>query len=104
MTQKYTINPAPGYIIVEPVKSEEFNKSGLATVDDGREHVSTGKVLHVSKYAGTYENYTHQVSTNAKVGDIIAYIQYSEHPIRLNGEELHQVRFDKVTSTIKEAE
>lgn len=95
--------PQPGYLIVEPMPSEDFNKTELVILADEREHVSTGKVLAVSEYAGTYENFSHQVSTDITAGDVIAYIKYSEQPIKLNGVELHQVRFDKVVSKIEEA-
>lgn len=100
MTQ-YTAIPQPGYIIVEPIKSEEFNKTELATLDNDKEHASIGKVLSVGGVA-TFANYDDELDTNVKVGDVIAYIQYSESPIKLNGTELHQVRFDQVTSIIVE--
>lgn len=103
MTQRYTIVPQPGYIVVEPIKSEEFNQTELATLDNEREHISTGKVLAVSEYAGTYENYALQVSTDVVVGDIVGYIQYSESPLKINGEELHLVRFDRITAKIVES-
>lgn len=96
------MNPNPGYIVVEPIESEEFNKSELATVDDGREHVSTGRVIAVSKFAGVFENYGQQVPSDVEVGNTIAYIQYSEHPVRINSTEYHVVRFDKVIAKIDE--
>lgn len=98
----YKAVPQPGYLIVEPIPSDDLNKTELATLADEREHVSTGKVLAVSEYAGTYENFSHQLSTDVVVDDMIAYIKYSEQPIKLNGVELHQVRFDKVVSKIEE--
>lgn len=103
MTSKYTIIPQPGYIVIEPISADEFNTSELATLENEREHIATGKVLAVSEYAGTYENYALQVSTDVVVGDIVGYIQYSESPLKLNGEELHLVRFDRITAKIVES-
>lgn len=103
MTQTtYKIKPAAGYLVVEPISQDEYNKTELATLKNEREHVATGKVIAVSEFAGVYENYGFQFSTDCKVGDTISYIQYSEFPIKLNGQELHQIRFDKVTGTIVE--
>ena len=101
MTQ-YEIHPQAGYMVVEPLSQEELNKSELATVADEKERVSTGKVIAVSEFAGTYENFGFQFPTEVKKGDIIAYMQYSEHPVKVNGSEYHIVRFDKVTATITE--
>lgn len=97
----YKITPQPGYMVVEPIASDELNKTQVATVQE-REHVSTGKVVKVSKFAGTFENYGFQVATEVQEGDIVAYIQYSEYPVKVNGVEYHLVRFDKVTAVISE--
>lgn len=98
----YKLTPAPGYLVVEPIPSEKFNESKLATLANDKEHVSTGKVLAVSKYAGVFENYAKEVSTEATEGDLIAYISYTESPLKLNGKELHLLRFDRVTAIISE--
>ena len=102
MTQ-YKITPQPGYAVVRPISADDFNKTELATLENEREHISTGEVLAVSEYAGSYENFGFQVSTDVKEKDVIAYIQYSEHPVKINGEELHLVRWDKIIATIEES-
>ncbi len=98
----FKITPMPGYIVVEPISEDDLNKSELATLENEREHISTGKAIKVSKYAGTFENYGFQFASEVKEGDIIAYIQYSEHPLRVNGQEYHVVRFDKVIAVVSE--
>lgn len=98
----YKITPQPGYIVVEPISEDELNKSELATLENEREHISTGKAIKVSKFAGTFENYGFQFATEVNEGDIVAYIQYSEYPLKVNGQEYHLVRFDKVTAVISE--
>lgn len=98
----YKVTPMPGHIVVRPIPEDEFNKSELATLEDEREHISTGEAIKVSKFAGTFENYGFQFATEVNEGDVIAYTKYSEHPIKINGEELHVVRFDKVIATISE--
>lgn len=98
----FKITPQPGFMVVEPINSDELNKSAVATIANDREHVSTGKAIKVSKFAGTFENYGFQVPTEVQEGDIVAYIQYSEYPVKVNGIEYHLVRFDKVTAVISE--
>jgi len=103
MTQKkYKLIPEAGYAIIRPIASEDFNKTKLATLKDERERISTGEVIAISKFAGSYENFGFQYSTEVKVGDTVVYIQYSDYPIKLNNEDLHIVRWDKITATIKE--
>lgn len=99
----YTLVPQPGYAIVKPISADEFNKTELATLEDDIERIATGEIIAVSEFAGSFENFGFQISTDVKAGDTICYIQYSEHPVKLNGEELHIVRWDKITATIKES-
>lgn len=99
---QFKVVPDNGYMVIDPIKSKEFNVTELATVDDGKEHIATGEVIAVSDYAGLFENYAGPVPTNAKKGDTVAYIQYSEHPIKVNNKELHIVAFKNVIATIKE--
>lgn len=103
MTQ-YKIVPQPGYAVVRPIPSDDFNKTELATLENEREHITTGEVIAVSEYAGSYENFGFQISTDVKVGDTIAFIQYTEHPVKVNGEELNLVRWDKIIATIEETD
>lgn len=101
MTQ-YSIKPQAGYLVVEPISSDELNKSELATIENDREHIATGKVISVSEFAGTFENFGFQVSTDVEKDDVIAYQQYTEHPLKVNGTEYHVVRFDKIIAVIQE--
>lgn len=101
MTQ-FEIVPQAGYMVVEPLSQDEFNKTELATIADDKERMTTGRVVAVSEFAGIYENYGFQFPTEVKVGEIVAYKPYSEHLLRVNNKDYHQVRFDNVTSTIKE--
>lgn len=101
MTQ-YTIKPQAGYIVVEPISSEDFNKTEIATIENERERIATGKVISVSEFAGVFENFAFQFPSEVKVDDVIAYIQYTEHPLKVNGKEYHLVRADKVTAIIEE--
>ena len=102
MTQKYQVKPQAGYLVVKPIGASKFNETELAIPESEVERISTGEVIDVSEFAGTYENFGNQVSTDVKVGDTIAYIQYSEHPIQVNTEEVHVVRFDRVIAVIEE--
>ena|SRR3990167_10052415 len=102
MTQ-YQLNPAPGYMVVKPISEEVFNETELATIEDTKERISTGEVIAVSKFAGIYENYGFQFSTEAKKGDKVVYKTYTEQAVKLNGEDFSLVRFDNVIATIKES-
>lgn len=98
----FKITPQPGYMVVEPIASNDFNKSELAQLENEKEHKAIGKAVKVSKFAGTFENYGFQVSTEVKEGDVVAYQQYTEQPLKVNGVEYHLVRFDKVSAVISE--
>lgn len=101
---KYQLTPAPGYALVVPIKSDDLNKSEIATIENEKEHASTGEVIAIGQGDFVFEGYEGDEDLCfAQVGDIIAYIQYTEYPIRLNGTEYHQVRFDKITGVITEA-
>ena len=98
----FKITPQPGFMVVEPIASNDFNKSELAQLENEKEHIATGKAVKVSKFAGTFENYGFQVATEVKDGDVVAYQQYTEQPLKVNGIVYHLVRFDKVIAVISE--
>lgn len=100
---KYELYPAPGYMVIKPISEEVFNKTELATLEDEKERISTGEVIAVSEFAGTYENYGFQFSTEAKKGDTVVYRTYTEQAVKLNGEDYSLVRFDNILATIKES-
>ncbi len=110
----YKINPAPGYLVVEPISVDQFNETGLATLEDEKERIATGRVLSVGDWdieavkvladlASNIRSEEYKLNyPNVEEGDIVAYQPYTENQIKLNGKELHLIRFDKITGVIEE--
>lgn len=98
----FKLLPKPGYIVVEPIPTNEFNKSSLADTTDEKDKISTGRVLVVGGDA-LFENHDGvEFPPSCDVGEFIVYKTFSEQRISIDNKEYALVRFDHIIAEIKE--
>ena len=98
-TSKLKLNPAPGYLVIEPVGAEEKTASGIYLPDSASEKPQQGKVLAVGPEEIT-DSGTKRKSP-VKVGDTVIYKKWGGNEVKLNGTEYLFAKFDDVLAIVK---
>ena len=92
--KKTSLQPAPGYILLEPEEAETKTASGIVLPDSVEEKPQVGKVLAVGS-AEVTDNGTTKASP-AKVGDKVVYKKWGGNEIKLEGKEYLFVKFEDI--------
>lgn len=92
--KKQTLQPAPGYILLEPEEAETRTASGIVLPDSVEEKPQVGKVLAVGDDEVT-DSGTKRTAA-AKVGDRVVYKKWGGNEIKLEGKEYLFVKFEDV--------
>jgi len=98
MSNKVKINPAPGYILLEPVGAQEKTASGIYLPDSASEKPQQAKVLAVGAEE-TLENGTKRKPI-VKVGDVVIYKKWGGNEVKHDGKDYLFAKFDDVLATI----
>lgn len=101
MSKQPTLNPTPGYILIEPTEGEKTTASGIVIPDTvSGDKPQQGKVLAVGK--DTEEQGSKLVSP-CKVGDTVVYKKWGGNEYKPAGsdKELMFVKFDDVLAIVK---
>lgn len=100
MLYSKTIRPLSGYVVVEPVESDNKTSYGLELPSDNQERPSVGKVIAV----GTA--YLHEsgesVGFDGDVGDLVAFHRYGGQELEVDDVKYQLVPFDKVFAVLEE--
>lgn len=80
------IKPLGDRVIIEPAVAEEVSSGGIILPDAAKEKPLMGKVIGVG--AGKMLKNGEIAEMSVKVGDVVAYGQYSGTEIKINGKEL----------------
>lgn len=92
------LNPAPGYLLVEPAKQEKKTASGLYLPDSHNEKPQYGTVLSVG------DKYTNEkgVETNspATKGQTVLYKKWGGNEFQVGDTEYQFLRFDDILAII----
>lgn len=100
MTKNQTskIKPAPGYLLLEPMKAEEKTISGIYLPDSASEKPQQAKVLAVGDEEVT-DNGTKR-KASVKVGDVVIYKKWGGNEVKLEGVEYLFAKFDDVLAIV----
>ena len=91
---KTSLQPAPGYILLEPEEAETKTASGIVLPDSVEEKPQVGKVLAVGSAEVTDNGATK--ASPAKVGDKVVYKKWGGNEIKLEGKEYLFVKFEDI--------
>ena len=91
---KMTFDPAPGYILLQPLKADTKTETGIYLPDSATEKPQTGNVIAV----GDDEITDHGVKRKSpvKVGDKVIYKKWGGNEVSFHGVEYLFVRFEDI--------
>lgn len=92
------IHPNPGYVLVEPSKSQKQTDSGIFLPDSHEEKPQHGKVLAVG--AAVMEN-GQKIDSPVKVGDLVVYKKWGGNDLKIDEVEYQFLKFDDLLAVVK---
>jgi chaperonin GroES len=92
------LQPAPGFLLVEPAKQEKKTASGLYLPDSHEEKPQYGTVLAVG--GKLINDRGVEVSSPAKVGDTVLYKKWGGNEVEIGDTEYQFLKFDDILATI----
>ena len=93
------LQPAPGYLIVEPAKQEKQTASGLYLPDSHQEKPQYGVVLAVG--GKLINDRGVEVDSSAKVGDTVLYKEWVANEMEIDGVKYKFPKFDEILAIVK---
>lgn len=95
--------PAPGYILAKPMTREELHNSSLAlpqSAKDGNDSVGVAKVIECGAVR-TIDDNKEWLGEDLAVGDLIAYMPYTDVIIMEGFDKLSIVPYKQIVATRK---
>lgn len=92
------LQPAPGYLLVEPAEAEKQTVSGIYLPDSHDEKPQYGTVLAVG--ADTKEDGDTK-SAPAKAGDTVVYKKWGGNEVTIGSTEYQFLKFEDILAIVK---
>ncbi len=102
MLNKLTVKklqPAPGYLLVEPAKQENKTTSGLYLPDSRTEKPQYGTVLAIG--GKLINDRGVEVGSPAKIGETVLYKEWVANEIEIDGTKYKFPKFDEILAVVK---
>lgn len=93
-----SLNPTPGYLLVEPASKEQKTSTGIYLPDTHDEKSQYGQVLAVG--AATTDNGV-KVEAPAKKGDTVVYKKWGGNEVLIDNTEYQFLKFEDVLAVVK---
>jgi len=93
------LQPAPGYLLVEPAKQEKQTSSGLYIPDSHQEKPQYGIVLAVG--GKLVNDRGVEVDSPAKAGDTVLYKEWVSNEMEIDGIKYKFPKFDEILAIVK---
>jgi len=93
------LQPAPGYLLVEPAKQEKKTASGLYLPDSHEEKPQYGTVLAIGD--DLVNDRGVKVGSPAKAGDTVVYKKWGGNDVKIADTEYQFLRFDDILAIVK---
>ena len=95
---KTSIKPLPGYLLVEPLKQEMTNSSGILLPESHEEKPQSGRVLAIGDEFTT--DYGVKKTSPVKVGDVVVYKEWGGKEYKEEENNLLILKFEDVMAVI----
>lgn len=96
------LQPAAGYLLVEPAKQETTTKSGIILTEDSNEKPQYGTVLAVGAAAcHCDESEKCDCQAPAQVGEQVIYKKWGGNEVKIGETEYQFLKFEDVLAIIK---
>ncbi|MBI3954424.1 co-chaperone GroES [Candidatus Collierbacteria bacterium] len=93
------LNPAPGYLLVEPAKQDKKTDSGIYLPDTHEEKPQYGTVLAVGD--DTVADNGTKIKAPAKKGDTVVYKKWGGNELQVGTIEYQFLKFDDILAIVK---
>lgn len=93
------LNPAPGYLLVEPDKTQRKTASGVYLPDSHDEKPQHGKVLAAGSTWTTEQGA--QIDAPAKKGDRVVYKKWGGNEFKVGDIEYQFLKFEDILAVVK---
>ena len=93
------LQPAPGYILVEPEEAEKKTAAGVYLPDSHDEKPQQGKVLAVGSNWVT--EHGAKVDSPVKKGDRVVYKKWGGNDVKIGDVEYQFLKFEDILAIIK---
>ncbi len=100
MTTKLSVNslkPAPGFLIVEPAKTDKQTASGIYLPDSHQDKPQYGTVLAVGDDTVTEGV---KIKSPAKTGDLVVYKKWGGNEVEIDRVEYQFLKFDDILAVV----
>ncbi len=98
-SNKLTVRPLTGYLLVEPSTGETQTRSGIYLPDSAQEKPAQGKVVAVGEDILLPSGQA--LRSPVKVGDIVVYKKWGGDEIKVQGQEYKIVKFEDLMAIIE---
>lgn len=92
------VNPAPGYLLVEPAKKEQKTASGIYLPDSHDEKPQYGTVLAVGE---ALPQDGQLITSPAKKGATVIYKKWGGNEVQIGNTEYQFLKFDDILAVLK---
>ena len=93
------LQPAPGYVLVEPEETKKQTASGVYLPDSHDEKPQQGKVLAVGATWVTDQGA--KIDAPAKAGDTVIYKKWGGNDVKIDRIEYQFLKFEDILAVIK---
>lgn len=93
------LNPAPGYLLVEPAKQEKQTTSGIYLPDSHDEKPQYGTVLAVG--ADSVSDGGVKIKSPAKKKDTVVYKKWGGNEVQIGDTEYQFLKFEDILAVVK---
>jgi len=93
-----SLNPAPGYLLVEPAKQDKKTDSGIYLPDSHEDKPQYGTVLAVGDNLITTEGTS--LKSPAKKGDMVVYKKWGGNEVIIDRIEYQFLKFDDILAVV----
>jgi chaperonin GroES len=93
------LNPMPGYVLVEPAKSQKKTDSGIYLPDSHDEKPQQGSVLAVGADWQTEQGAT--IKAPVKKGDVVVYKKWGGNDYKVADIEYQFLKFEDILAIVK---
>ncbi len=93
------LKPMPGYVLVEPAKSDKKTSSGIYLPDSHDEKAQHGKVVAVG--GETTDEKGHKLVSPVKKGDMVIYKKWGGNEFKVGDTEYQFFKFEDVLALIE---
>ena len=93
------VQPLPGFVLVEPAKTESKTASGLYLPENSKEKPAYGTVLAVG--GSLWASGVKEIKAPVKVGQTVIYKKWGGNEFQIDETEFQFLKFEDILAVVK---